>query len=208
MTWLTSFTDLPTGVSRLKRNLSGMDFFPAFLTFGVFVALLVPFAQAMWLFDLSPTWDWISVLRTPPELQGEAALDWSNALTTLGISAAVAFWLLMLAPTLIECAFPRASRGIPAMAFGLKLCIAFDYVTDFPGMWNFISSMVWFDQFHPTLAFLMRGSMTVLLTFFVSLGLQVVVALLLMGSLFLFFAMGRSSIGTHRTYDALPGGER
>jgi len=47
--WLASFTDLPTGVAQLKRNLSGMDFFPAFLTLLVFAALLVPFAQALWL---------------------------------------------------------------------------------------------------------------------------------------------------------------
>jgi hypothetical protein len=121
--WLASFTDLPTGVAQLKRNLSGMDFFPAFLTLLVFAALLVPFAQALWLFDLSPTWDWIAFIRTPPEMGGDAALTWGNALASLGISAAVAFWLLMLAPTFIECAFPHASRGIPAMVLGLKVCI-------------------------------------------------------------------------------------
>jgi hypothetical protein len=185
-----------------------MDFFPAFLTFLVFAALLVPFGQALWLFDLSPTWDWISVLRTPPELAGEAAITWDTALASLGVSAALAFWLILLAPTFIECAFPRASRGIPAMVLGLKICIAFDYVTDFPGMWAFISSVVWFDQFNATVAFVLRGVVTVLLTFFVSLGLQVVVGLLLMGCLFLFFAMARQSPGTKGTHEALPGGER
>jgi hypothetical protein len=63
---LIGLTDLPTGVAHLKRNLSGLDFFPAFLTLIVFSALLVPFAQALWLFDLSPTWDWISILRGYP----------------------------------------------------------------------------------------------------------------------------------------------
>jgi hypothetical protein len=181
--------------------LSGLDFFPAFLTLIVFSALLVPFAQALWLFDLSPTWDWISILRTPPELAGEAALSWNNALATLGISAAMAFWLLMLAPTFIECAFPRASRGIPAMILGLKICIAFDFITDFPGMWSFITSIIWFDQFNATLAFAMRGVVTVILTFFVSLGLQVIVGLLLMGILFLFVAMARQSPGTRGTFE-------
>jgi hypothetical protein len=198
---LIGLTDLPTGVAHLKRNLSGLDFFPAFLTLIVFSALLVPFAQALWLFDLAPTWDWISILRTPPELAGEAALSWNNALATLGISAAMAFWLLMLAPTFIECAFPRASRGIPAMILGLKICIAFDFITDFPGMWSFITSIIWFDQFNATLAFAMRGVVTVILTFFVSLGLQVIVGLLLMGILFLFFAMARQSPGTRGTFE-------
>jgi hypothetical protein len=202
--WLTSFTDLPGGVARLRRNLSGLDFFPAFLTFLVFAALIVPFAQALWLFDLTPTWDWISVLRMPPELEGDAALTWNTALASLGVSAAVAFWLLMLAPTFIECAFPRASRGIPAMALGLKLCIAFDYITDFPGMWSFISSIVWFTQFSAPVAWLLRGAVTVVLTFFVSLGLQVVVGLLLMGMLFLFLAMARQSPGTRNTYEHAP----
>jgi hypothetical protein len=201
MGWVSHFLDLPSGISALRRNLSGMDFFPAFLTFIVFVALLVPFGQALWLFDLSPTWDWISVLRSPPELAGEAALSWERALASLGVSAAVAFWLLMLSPTFIECAFPRASRGIPAMALGLKLCIGFDYITDFPGMWAFISSVVWFDQFNATLAFVLRGVVTVVLTFFASLGLQVVVGLLLMGCLFLFLAMARQSPGTRNTYE-------
>jgi hypothetical protein len=200
--WLASFTDLPTGVAQLKRNLSGMDFFPAFLTLLVFAALLVPFAQALWLFDLSPTWDWIAFIRTPPEMGGAAALTWGNALASLGISAAVAFWLLMLAPTFIECAFPRASRGIPAMVLGLKVCIAFDFITDFPGMWGFIGGITWFDQFNTTLAFVLRSIVTVVLTFFVSLGLQVVVGLLLMGILFLFFAMARQSPGTRGTFEA------
>jgi hypothetical protein len=206
--WLASFTDLPTGVSQLKRNLSGMDFFPAFLTLIVFAALLVPFAQALWLFDLSPTWDWIAFVRTPPEMGGAAALTWGNALASLGISAAVAFWLLMLAPTFIECAFPRASRGIPAMVLGLKVCIAFDFITDFPGMWGFINGITWFNQFNETIAFVMRAAVTVVLTFFVSLGLQVVVGLLLMGCLFLLFAMARNSPGTRGTYEAMEGGRR
>jgi hypothetical protein len=85
MSWLAAFTDLPTGVARLRRrNLSGLDFFPAFLTLLVFAALLVPFGQALGLFDLSPTWGWISVLRTPPELAGDAAFTWDTALACAG----------------------------------------------------------------------------------------------------------------------------
>jgi hypothetical protein len=94
------------------------------------------------------------------------------------------------------------------MALGLKVCIAFDYVTDWPGMWNFIGGITWFDQFNTTLAFVLRGIVTIILTFFVSLGLQVVVGLLLMGILFLFFAMARNSPGTRGTFEDAERGRR
>ncbi|NJL33537.1 MAG: hypothetical protein HC893_06350 [Chloroflexaceae bacterium] len=185
MNWLDKMTDLPGAVSKLQRNLATLPPAPALVTLLVFAALLIPFSIAYWYFDLATTWAFLATLRTPPEeiMRGQ---EWQAAIRTLGVTLSGAIWIIALSPTLVECFFPVASRGVPALSITLKLCIAFDFITDLPGMQSFITSIYWFG--HP--AWPAQGwariGATVLGAFIASMVLQIVVGVLAMGCLFLF----------------------
>lgn len=188
MTWLDRITDVPRAVGKLQRNLATLPPAPALITLIVFLALLMPFSLAYWHFDLATTWTFLATLRTPPEaiVRGQ---EWHAAVQTLGVTISGAIWMIALAPTLIECFFPVASRGIPALSIALKLCIAFDFITDLPGMHAFVTSLVWFDTLPPYAQGIARIGATVVGAFVASMVLQVVVAALGMGCLFLFLSL-------------------
>lgn len=184
MGWMYALLDLPTGIAMIRKNLADLDFFPSFFLLLTFGALLFPLSWFLWTFDLGATWEWTTPWRA-------SMLDsTSSVIADAGFFAAMLAWIFNLTPTMMELSFPKVARGIPAIALALKVSIIFDFVTDWPKMWQTMQDIAWFSQFHPSLAFLFRLIATMIGTLFVSMGLQVIVALLLMACLFLFLNMG------------------
>lgn len=178
MTGLYALLDLPTGVGMLNRNLRGIGQGQSLVLFLVLGCLLMPLSWFLWTFDLGSTWEWTQPWRDA--MLGATTLD------DVAFFASLFIWMFNLTPTLMELTFPKLARGIPAIALGLKLAIGFDYITDWPKMWETLGESPWFYQFAPALAWLFRLIACVLGTLLVSMGLQVIVALLFVACLILF----------------------
>lgn len=141
---LYALIDLPGHVTNIRQNVKGWGFAGSFLVFLAAMALCIPVAWAWWSFDQVPTWDWTAPIRD----QLLTAIPYGDVelagqIVSVGLVASVAIWLFNASPTLIEIAFPRAARGVPAVALALKVAIIFDYVTDWPALWRVTTAFTW-----------------------------------------------------------------
>jgi hypothetical protein len=176
---LYTLLDLPSHVENVRRNMRGWGFAASFIIFLICSALMLPVFWAWWAFDQVPTWDWTTPIRD----QLLAAVPYGDVelagqVVSVALVASVAIWLFNASPTLIELAFPRASRGVPALALLLKVAIVFDYVTDFPALWKATTAFAWpaWGLLTPLLQFVACAFATLV----VSMVLQVVLGVLLM----------------------------
>lgn len=177
MRWMYALLDLPTGINMLNRNLRGIGTGASFVLFLVFSSLLMPLTWFLWTFDLGATWEWTTPWRTA--MLGTTTLD------DVAFFGSLLIWIFNLTPTFMELSFPKIARGIPAIALALKISIGFDYITDWPKMWLTLGESPWFGQFNETVAFLFRLIGCMIGTLFVSMGLQVIVALLVVACIVL-----------------------
>ena len=192
--------DVPRQMQAIKRNTMHMEFAPAFFLFLVCFMLLFPFTYLFYTYDLSATWQWTGAigLRDPAADSFRDGIVRALDTATPGMIASLLIWAFTWVPSLIELGFPRIAEGAPAIQLGLKTCIAFDYFTDLPLVWNLVHGTTdatgfttggnWFASwgFVQIPAQLLATS---LLTVITSLVLQVIIILLCYTCLRLFLTM-------------------
>lgn len=197
---LYALLDLPAHIDHLRKTLPGrFGFAGSLVLLFVCLLLIVPVGWAFWAFDQVPTWDWTLPIRAQlaaplansraiedatgqvlaVDIEGNivtlAAGDASGTIT-LGVVLSALIWLFNLAPTLIQLSFPSLARGIPPLAVLLKVAIIFDYVTDFPAMWQAVTAYTWPDW--GLFTGLVQFGVCALATLLVSMVLQVVLGVL------------------------------
>lgn len=205
MAAIYAILDVPRQMQAIKKNTMHMDFAPAFFLFLICFVLLFPITYLFWTYDLSSTWSWTELigLRESDTTTFRQGVVKGIETASPGMIASILLWAFTWTPSLIEMGFPRIAKGSPAIGIFLKACIAFDYITDLPLVWNLVHGQVdeagveikagWFQSwgYAQLPAQLVATGFVTLIT---SLVLQVIIVLLLYICIRLFITMGMGTM--------------
>jgi hypothetical protein len=204
MKLLYQLLDIPKGLDWLAKQLRGMEFGSSLFLFIVLGLLTFPLVYFYWTYDLISTWNWTEYigLRDSDTEPMRASVATALDVATPGAVMSLLIWIVAMMPTLSELGLPKlVGRHTAALGVFLKTCIGFDYFTDFPAIWNIVHTGAlnpdgvtrapgWFDSWGWGVGvYIPQALAAIVLTFIVSVVLQVVIILIGAALLYLLFGI-------------------
>lgn len=170
---LLNMLDVIGAASQVWPKVQGLGYLSSIVLLSLMPMLIVPSLVAWYTFDLESTSNWTAwvvgaadtptsgitisadsgsvVVEQGPQVKPSDTIAQkvetaTDGVVTVAVVLIIAAWGFTLAPSLLEMLMSRFA-GIPAMGYLVKAAVIFDFITDFPKMYEMAKASDWYNRF-------------------------------------------------------------